>query len=742
MDFDKHTGVEIWGGTEYSVVRVRGSVYDQLACSGHEDRTEDLELFGDLGIKTIRYPLLWEKYSGHEAEFFKLHDDRLQKLGELGIKPIASLLHHGSGPFFTDLYDKNFPELLAGFALTIAQRYPWIEYYTPVNEPLTTARFSGLYGFWYPHLKDDRSFARIFVNELKGIVLSMKAIRSINPDAKLIQTEDLGRTFSSNTLKYQADFDNLRRWLTCDFLLGMVNNEHPLKDYFTENGIGEHDFDFFLDNDVIPYICGYNYYVTSERYLDHRKQFYPECFHGGNNIHEYADVELVRANIPEQISSYELLKTAWERHGLPLALTEVHLACTREEQLRWFREAWDTANLLKKEGIDFRAITAWSFFGSFDWSSLLCQKNNIYEPGVYDIRSGLPRPTALAALIKSLNAGDHSRTPILEIPGWWRRSDRMIFKSDHEGLNLTHNTADDYRHVSPVLITGAKGSLGEALARVCRARGIVYHLSGRNEMDIASEESVSRLLEELRPWAVINAAGFTRIDEAEKAAYTCFRENTIGPGILAEACRSAGIKFVTFSTDQVFNGSKKSPYKEDDSTNPLNLYGLSKKFAEEKILKINSGALIIRSSTFFNPWSRKDHLASILKSGLLSDQHYYLPSDIIISPSYIPALVNTVLDLMLDDESGIYHLSSQEEISYFDFVRMALNVAGLNETIITPVPARRLMLNALRPPYSVLHSSSGIMLPLLGASLNSYLDELRKESSPELITHSSYTEVL
>lgn len=738
---EKHTSVEIWGGAEYSVVRVRDSVYDQLECSGHEDRAEDLDLFNDLGIKTIRYPLIWEKYSGNESEFFRLHDIRLKKLKELGIKPIASLLHHGSGPFFTDLYDMNFPELLAGFALTVARRYPWIEFYTPVNEPLTTARFSGLYGFWYPHLRDDRSFCRIFLNELKGIILSMKAIRSVNPQAKLIQTEDLGRTLSTETLKYQADFDNHRNWLTYDFLLGRVDHNHPMREYFTENGIGEHDFDFFIENQIIPAVCGYNYYVTSERYLDHRKEIYPDCFHGGNSIHEFADVEVVRANIPYQINSYELLLAAWERYSLPIALTEVHLACTREEQLRWFRETWDVAKTLKKRGVDFRAITAWSFFGSYDWNSLLCQKNNIYEPGVYDIRSGSPRPTALAGLIRSLNAGVETKSPILEIPGWWRRSDRMIFKHDHEEISLKHDIADDYRHVRPLLIAGENGSLGKAFARVCRSRGIVYHLSGRNEMDIASEESVASLLEKLQPWAVINAAGYSRIDEAEKSAFTCFRENTIGPGILAEACRVNGIKFVTFSTDQVFSGSKKRPYKEDDSTNPLNLYGLSKKLAEENIIRINSRSLIIRSSSFFNPWNPKDRLAAILNSGLLSDKQYYLPDDIIFSPSYIPYLVNIVLDLMLDDESGIYHLSSQEEISYSDFARKALNYAGLDDRIVTPVSSWRLKMGAVRAPYSVLHSSSGIMLPLLDTSLNYYLDEYRRESTPEVI-NLSYTEVL
>jgi dTDP-4-dehydrorhamnose reductase len=135
--------------------------------NGHEKRPDDLQLFVDIGIKTIRYSLLWEKYSINKDDFFKLHEDRLNRLRQMGINPIAGLLHHGSGPFYTNLKDPAFPELLAEYALRVAEKFPWIQYYTPVNEPLTTARFSGLYGIWYPHEQNDNSFVRILLNEIK-----------------------------------------------------------------------------------------------------------------------------------------------------------------------------------------------------------------------------------------------------------------------------------------------------------------------------------------------------------------------------------------------------------------------------------------------------------------------------------------------------------------------------------------------------------------------------------------------
>ena len=136
--------------------------------------------------------------------------------------PIAGLLHHGSGPSFTNLLDPEFPYFLASYAYEVANRYPWIEYYTPVNEPLTTARFSGLYGLWYPHHKTEVSFYRMLLNQLKGSVLAMEAIRSINPLAKLVQTEDLGKSHSTAMLAYQAKFENERRLLTFDILTGKL----------------------------------------------------------------------------------------------------------------------------------------------------------------------------------------------------------------------------------------------------------------------------------------------------------------------------------------------------------------------------------------------------------------------------------------------------------------------------------------------------------------------------------------
>ena len=147
------SNLECWGGIECTINRVNDSYFDQLSLSGHYFREGDIKLIAELGIKTLRYPVLWEK---HEPVYdqpidWTFTEKKFAELKQYGITPIAGLLHHGSGPSYTSLLDDHFPFLFASYAGKVARKFPWVQYYTPINEPLTTARFSGLYGLWYPH---------------------------------------------------------------------------------------------------------------------------------------------------------------------------------------------------------------------------------------------------------------------------------------------------------------------------------------------------------------------------------------------------------------------------------------------------------------------------------------------------------------------------------------------------------------------------------------------------------------
>jgi dTDP-4-dehydrorhamnose reductase len=404
---------------------------DQLHYCGHYPRAvQDIECIASLGIKAMRYPVIWERlhpYPGHSIDWAGTVEAPLNALRKHGITPIAGLVHHGSGPRYADILNQSFVHGLPEFAAQVARKFPWIEYYTPVNEPLTTARFSALYGLWFPHRRSDRAFVHAFVNEMKAVVLSMRQIRKINPNAKLVQTEDLAKIYSTPHLKYQAEFENHRRWLTCDFLCGMVNREHPLWDYFIAEGVTEDSLKFFIDNPCPPDIIGTDYYATSERYLDEALEKYPPEKHGSNHFEKYADVEAFRVRHHHPSGIFILLQECWERYKIPIAVTEVHIDCDNDNQIRWFAEIKNTCCTLTELGVDIKAVTVWSLFGSFGWNNLLTKARGNYESGVFDISSGTPAPTPMADYLIRL-AGDPTYIhPAENEKGWWRQDDRFIF---------------------------------------------------------------------------------------------------------------------------------------------------------------------------------------------------------------------------------------------------------------------------------------------------------------------------
>ncbi len=638
--------LEIWAGIECTVNRVGNEYGDQLERNGHTARLEDLDLFAELGISAIRYPVLWERTAPHSLDEpnWSWTDVRLHRLQKLNIRPIVGLVHHGSGPRYTNLVDPAFPEKLATFARMVADRYPWIDSYTPVNEPLTTARFSGLYGHWYPHGRDDLTFARALLNQCRAIALSMQAIREVNPNAQLVQTDDLGQIFSTPLLAYQAELENERRWLSFDLLCGRLNRDRPTWDYLRSAGITEAELDWFLEHPCPPDIMGINHYLTSDRFLDERLERYPKSAHGGNGQHAYADVEAVRVCAEGTAGVGKLLQAAWQRYSLPLAVTEVHLGCTREEQLRWLDEVWDAANEQKQLGVDVRAITAWSLLGAYDWNSLLTRFDGYYEPGVFDLRSPSPRPTAIARAIAGLAQGIKPNHPLLNTPGWWHRPERLLYPPVSCILEQTTNKNIRPSLIRPLAIVGATGTLGQAFARLCDLRGISYRLLSRQQIDITNPASVDAALSELNPWAVVNAAGYVRVDDAEREIDACLLANADGAAILATACAKREIPLLTFSSDLVFDGSLSTPYTESAPVAPLNVYGLSKAIAEEKVLTNNPASLVVRTSAFFSPWDEYNFVTIALRE-LAAGRTFIAADDAIVSPTYVLDLAPLQTDL-------------------------------------------------------------------------------------------------
>ncbi|HEY8381532.1 MAG TPA: family 1 glycosylhydrolase [Microvirga sp.] len=709
----------LWGGLECTVVQIGDEFRNQIEETGHLHRIDDLDAIAALGIRTLRYPVVWESIAPDHPDHcdWTWTDARFARLRDLGISPIAGLVHHGSGPRYTSLVDPNFPELLACHAERVARRYPWVEMFTPINEPLTTARFSGLYGHWHPHGRDYPTFLRALVTECRATVLAMRAIREVTPGARLVQTEDMGKVFSTPHLRYQADFENERRWLSLDLLFGRVDRTHPWHSVFIQNGIAEDELDIFLDGEGAPDIIGINHYPTSERYLDEAMDRYPECFHGGNHLHPrngatsmdtYADVEALRMDLPpEELGFKARLSEVWERYGRPIAVTEAHHGSTREDQVRWLMEVWQGVEDLRASGADIRAVTVWSLIGAVDWNSLLVNRSGFYEPGAFDIRGPAPRRTAIGRAAESLARTGSFAHPILDGNGWWRREGRHYHPP-------ARTAAVPGRSRRPILITGATGTLGRAFARICGLRGLDRVLLSRGEMDITDPASIDAALAQHRPWAVINAAGYVRVNDAAREREACFEANAAGAEAIAQACSRLGLPLVTFSSDRVFDGRLGRPYMESDDVCPTCTYGESKAEAERRVAVAHPDALLIRTSAFFGPWDSANFVFKTLNA--LEARSAIVPEEGIVSPTYVPDLVHAALDLLVDDERGIWHLANQGMTSWSELAGLVARQAGypwrVKPWLVQPEPQVR-----------ALSSERGLMMPSLENALSRYFAE-------------------
>jgi dTDP-4-dehydrorhamnose reductase len=276
----------------------------------------------------------------------------------------------------------------------------------------------------------------------------------------------------------------------------------------------------------------------------------------------------------------------------------------------------------------------------------------------------------------------------------------------------------------PILVVGRKGQLATDLAEL---PGVVAF--GRPDLDVTDEASVRVAIERTAPCAVINAAAYTAVDRAESEPEAAFALNEAGPRHLALACTAANVPFVHVSTDQVFDGARPGGYREEDTPNPLCLYGRSKLAGERAVAEAGGRSLVVRVSWVFGPSG--DNFVKKVLAWASERGEIRVVCDQRGRPTYSPALAGALLRLAREmaegrGPEGVLHLAGASVMSRFEQARMVLEAAGARggpAARVRPVLTRNFPTPAVRPLNAELDVSRAAAM---GVRLSPFAGDLRR----------------
>jgi len=324
---------------------------DELIKTGHRDRVEeDLALVASYGIRYLRYGIPFHVVAADPGSLDWAWTDRaMAGLRANGLEPIVDLLHFGLPDDLWGFGDPRLPERYLSFVEAFVERYPWVRYYTPVNEPLISARFSAQLGWWNERRTDDVSFVAAIDRSAACAVLGMAAIRARRPDAIFLQSDTCeGYAPADPGAQAQAQFLNELRFLGWDLTYGRRPGE-SVTAWLAANGMGEERLAWFAANGSSENcIIGHDYYAGNEWLID-------------------ADGS---ARLREDPAGYVAQARDYHAHfGLPFMLSETNMEGSAAEG--WLTTVWNEALELRDEGLPIRGICWYGFLDHVDWDTAL-----------------------------------------------------------------------------------------------------------------------------------------------------------------------------------------------------------------------------------------------------------------------------------------------------------------------------------------------------------------------------------
>ncbi|MDP9173423.1 MAG: family 1 glycosylhydrolase [Planctomycetota bacterium] len=355
-------------GIECSCPVIDGNVrVDQLRDTGHYEMWQtDLKLVRELGLRYLRYgPPIYRIFTAKGVYDWSFLDPVMHEMRRLGIVPIIDLLHFGLPDWLIDFQNPDWPNHFADYARAFAERYPWVRYYTPVNEIYITAQFSAAFGWWNERLKNHTAFLTNLKHSVRASILAMKAILDLRPDAIFIFSESTEYVHPGGPdMVEQAVFMNERRFLSLDLLFGHDVSATMYK-YLLSSGMSPEEYTWFRDQRHLRSHCimGTDYYITNEHVIRSNGTSV-----GAGDVYGY----------------YVITRQYFDRYRLPVMHTETNR--TSKYAIEWLWKEWMNLLRLREDGVPIVGFTWFGLLDMKDWDSALTKmRGTVNTVGLYTL---------------------------------------------------------------------------------------------------------------------------------------------------------------------------------------------------------------------------------------------------------------------------------------------------------------------------------------------------------------------
>ncbi|ERK72450.1 family 1 glycosylhydrolase [Leifsonia aquatica] len=337
---------------------------DEYELTEHYERFDaDFALAAGVGAELLRWGVPWYRVAPEPGVWdWEWTDRAIESMLGHGIRPIIDLLHYGT-PLWLDgqFAHTDYPRHVEEYARRFAERYgDRVTDYTPVNEPVIHALFSGEYGYWPPYLEGADGFARIAANLARGFVRSQRAIASVIGDRAVFVHVDAAMSFIGDDTapEHREEAERLRHQvhLVEDLVTGRVDAAHPLRDRLA-SAVPDDELEWFRVNAVHPDIMGVNYYPRHSTEL-----FEPGVRHGGGFADPRPSVDRGAEGLRESLLSFA------RRYGAPVMVTETCVTGTVDERLAWLDDSLALVEGMRADGADIVGYVWWPLFDMYEWT--------------------------------------------------------------------------------------------------------------------------------------------------------------------------------------------------------------------------------------------------------------------------------------------------------------------------------------------------------------------------------------